>query len=186
MKLKTRVLSLLLAVTLTAGLSAPALAALPDEYYLKTTATIEGGLHSGSKTELSKGFVIASRVFQGDQNGALNWDDTLTRAEAVTMLIRLMGLDGEAPAAAARPCPFSDVPDWARGYVTLAAEKGVTMGMGAFIHSVKASLRPVWAGSTCFISVSSSQVCVLEQRSCIISHKNTKCNKNIPVRLGRG
>lgn len=130
MKLKTRVLSLLLAVTLTAGLSAPALAALPDEYYLKTTATIEGGLHSGSKTELSKGFVIASRVFQGDQNGALNWDDTLTRAEAVTMLIRLMGLDGEAPAAAARPCPFSDVPDWARGYVTLAAEKGVTIGMG--------------------------------------------------------
>ena len=60
------------------------------------------------------------------------------------------------------------------------------MGMGAFIHSVKASLRPVRAGSTCFISVSSSQVCVLEQRSCIISHKNTKCNKNIPVRLGRG
>ena len=70
--------------------------------------------------------------------------------------------------------------------VTSSVLNSVTMGMGAFIHSVKASLRPVWAGSTCFISVSSSQVCVLEQRSCIISHKNTKCNKNIPVRLGRG
>ena len=110
MKKHARFFSLLLASALTAGLSAPALAANGQEYYLKTTVTVEGGLRSGLKTEVSQGFAIASRVFRGDQSGALNWDDTLTRAEAVTMIIRLMGLAEEAQAAASRPCPFTDVP----------------------------------------------------------------------------
>lgn len=110
MKKHARFFSLLLASALTAGLSALALAANGQEYYLKTTVTVEGGLRSGLKTEVSQGFAIASRVFRGDQSGALNWDDTLTRAEAVTMIIRLMGLDEEAQAAASRPCPFTDVP----------------------------------------------------------------------------
>ena len=110
MKKTSRLLSLLLSATLAVSLSAPTLAANGQEYYLKTTVTVEGGLRSGLKTEVSKGFAIASRVFRGDQSGALNWDDTLTRAEAVTMIIRLMGLDEEAQAAASRPCPFTDVP----------------------------------------------------------------------------
>lgn len=110
MKKHARFFSLLLASALTAGLSALALAANGQEYYLKTTVTVEGGLRSGLKTEVSKGFAIASRVFRGDQSGVLNWDDTLTRAEAVTMIIRLMGLDEEAQTAASRPCPFTDVP----------------------------------------------------------------------------
>ena len=114
MKKTSRLLSLLLSATLAVSLSAPALAANGQEYYLKTTVTVEGGLRSGLKTEVSKGFAIASRVFRGDQSGALNWDDTLTRAEAVTMIIRLMGLDEEAQAAASKPSPFTDVPDWAR------------------------------------------------------------------------
>lgn len=129
MKKHARFFSLLLASALTAGLSAPALAANGQEYYLKTTVTVEGGPRSGLKTEVSKGFAIASRVFRGDQSGVLNWDDTLTRAEAVTMIIRLMGLDEEAQAAASRPCPFTDVPDWARGYGNLASEKGIAKGV---------------------------------------------------------
>ena len=131
MKKTSRLLSLLLSATLAVSLSAPALAANGQEYYLKTTVTVEGGLRSGLKTEVSKGFAIASRVFRGDQSGALNWDDTLTRAEAVTMIIRLMGLDEEAQAAASKPCPFTDVPDWARGYVNLASEKGIAKGVGS-------------------------------------------------------
>ena len=110
MKKTSRLLSLLLSATLAVSLSAPALAANGQEYYLKTTVTVEGGLRSGLKTEFSKGFAIASRGFRGDQSGVLNWDDTLTRAEVVTMIIRLMGLDEEAQAAASRPCPFTDVP----------------------------------------------------------------------------
>lgn len=130
MKKTSRLLSLLLSAALAVGLSAPTLAAGGQEYYLKTTVTVEGGLRSGLKTEVSKGFAIASRVFRGDQSGALNWDDTLTRAEAVTMIIRLMGLDEEAQAAASKPCPFTDVPDWAKGYVNLASEKGIAKGVG--------------------------------------------------------
>lgn len=130
MNIKIRVISLLLASALAVSLAAPALADAEKEYSLKTTVTVEGGLRSGLKTEVSKGFVIASRVFRGDQSGALNWDDTLTRAEAATMIIRLMGLDEEAQAAASKPCPFTDVPDWAKGYVNLAQEKGIVKGVG--------------------------------------------------------
>lgn len=49
MKKHARFFSLLLASALTAGLSAPALAANGQEYYLKTTVTVEGGLRSGLK-----------------------------------------------------------------------------------------------------------------------------------------
>ena len=51
MKKHARFFPLLLASALTAGLSAPALAANGQEYYLKTTVTVEGGLRSGLKTE---------------------------------------------------------------------------------------------------------------------------------------
>lgn len=130
MKRGSLLCSVLLAAALTAGLAAPASAAVSQDYYLKTTVTVQGGLRSGQKTEVSKAFAIASRVFRGDQSGALNWDGTLTRAEAVTMVVRLMGLDEEAKAASSRPCPFSDVPDWARGYVNVAAGKGIAKGVG--------------------------------------------------------
>ena len=45
-----------------------------------------------------------------DSEGTMLPLNTLTRAEVVTMIIRLMGLDEEAQAAASRPCPFTDVP----------------------------------------------------------------------------
>ena len=47
MKKTSRPLSLLLSATLAVGLSVPALAANGQEYYLKTTVTVQGGLRSG-------------------------------------------------------------------------------------------------------------------------------------------
>ncbi len=57
-------------------------------------------------------------------------DASVTRAQVVTMLIRLMGLEG---AAAGKQLPASfpkpnSVPSWAKEYVALAVEKGIISG----------------------------------------------------------
>lgn len=59
---------------------------------------------------------------------ALN--DTPTRAEAVTMLVRLLGREQEAKAGA-WDLPFTDVPEWARPYVGYAYTSGLTKGVSA-------------------------------------------------------
>ncbi len=65
-----------------------------------------------------------------------------TRAEAVAMLIRLLGKEKEA-LSGTWSAPFYDVPDWARPYVGYAYSRGLTMGMGENVfgsdYSVTAS-----------------------------------------------
>jgi len=55
-------------------------------------------------------------------------DRTPTRAEAVTMLVRLLGKEAEATARS-WASPFSDVPDWAAPYVGYAYANGLTSGV---------------------------------------------------------
>jgi len=55
-------------------------------------------------------------------------DRTPTRAEAVTMLVRFLGREKEA-LDKKRDHPFTDVPDWADGYVAYAYECGLTNGI---------------------------------------------------------
>lgn len=131
MKHQKRFCSLLLSAALSVGLLALPVSAADGrvpEYYVDTT--LESERNSGVKTQVSKGFVIASGVFQGDETGALNWDGTLTRAEATIMLVRLMGLDEEAADVKSDPSPFTDVPEWANGHINVAYRKGVSMGVG--------------------------------------------------------
>lgn len=52
-----------------------------------------------------------------------------TRAEALVMLIRLLGEENAALACTA-PQPFGDVPDWAARYVAYAFERGYSNGVG--------------------------------------------------------
>ena len=59
---------------------------------------------------------------------ALN--DTPTRTEAVTMLVRLLGREQEAKAGK-WDLPFTDVPEWARPYVGYAYANGLTKGISA-------------------------------------------------------
>lgn len=49
-----------------------------------------------------------------------------TRAEAVTMLVRLLGADLKSE----NPLPFTDVPNWAKPYVSYAFSNGLTNGTG--------------------------------------------------------
>jgi len=59
---------------------------------------------------------------------SLELDRTPTRAEAVTMIVRLDGGE-EAASKGGFEHPFTDVPEWADGYVGYAYENGITKGI---------------------------------------------------------
>lgn len=74
-------------------------------------------------------------LFQGTGNNAdgtpnFDLDRAPTRAEAVTMLVRLLGKDAEAKAGS-WTTPFTDVADWAKPYVGYAYTNGLTTGTSA-------------------------------------------------------
>lgn len=87
------------------------------------------GEYEGTQINLPQTLLRRLGVFQGSGQG-MNWEGGLTRAEAATVLLRLIGAEEEAKAAADKPSPFTDVPDWAKGYVNCAYEKGMVKGVG--------------------------------------------------------
>ena len=67
-------------------------------------------------------------LFQGTDNG-YELEKSLTRAEAITMVVRFLGAENEAKQKKYE-IPFTDVPEWATDYVGYAFEKGITQGTG--------------------------------------------------------
>ena len=63
-------------------------------------------------------------------DGSFKLDYPLTRTEAVLMSLRLLGEDTQAEQVKI-PCPFSDVPDWAKYSVGYAHAKGIINGYDA-------------------------------------------------------
>ncbi|MBP1737121.1 MAG: SCP-like extracellular [Oscillospiraceae bacterium] len=55
-------------------------------------------------------------------------DSSTTRAQAVTMLVRLLGQEDTA-LSEDNSCPFTDVPSWAEPYVSYAYQNGLTKGV---------------------------------------------------------
>ena len=83
----------------------------------------------GKTVNLPQGLMTKLGVFQGNGSN-MNWDGPLTRAEAVTILLRLLGQE-EAQTTVAWEPAFTDVPQWAPGYVNLAYRQGMVKGVGA-------------------------------------------------------
>lgn len=69
-------------------------------------------------------------IFTGDEKGNFNPDNTITRAEFATVIVRLLG--EEERAKMITTSSFTDVPatHWACGYVTVAVELGLVSGYG--------------------------------------------------------
>ncbi|MBQ9985666.1 MAG: S-layer homology domain-containing protein [Oscillospiraceae bacterium] len=68
-------------------------------------------------------------LFKGTQNG-YELDRAPNRAEAATMLVRLLGAEEEA-LALTYTAPYTDVADWAKPYVQYLHNKGLTKGTSA-------------------------------------------------------
>ena len=69
-------------------------------------------------------------LFQGTDAG-YDLDRAPTRAEAATMLVRLLGAEEDAQKMEAYTAPFTDVRDWAKPYVQYLYDKGLTNGKTA-------------------------------------------------------
>lgn len=111
-----KTITLLLAFALSLALAVPALA------YDEATATqranelYTAGLFNGYGNDAN-----------GDPIFGLN--DTATRAQGITMFVRVLGKADEAQQnAAAYDLPFHDLPDWCRGYVGYAYANKYTSG----------------------------------------------------------
>ena len=123
MKFKTRLISLALVLALCfclCGVASAEDVLTPEE---KAAALTELGLFRGKADA------------RGNVSPAL--EDSATRAEAATMLIRLMGQEEKAKAqygAGALRCIFTDVPAWAAANIAWLYEANYVNGMGGFIY----------------------------------------------------
>ena len=109
-----RILTLLLSAALTLTLVVPSLAAQSEQ-------------------ETAAAWLKENGILTGDQNGNLNLDSSLTRAELAVILTRLSDGTGDMGRNAAyyrTICPFTDVPEWAMPYAGYCAEKKLMAGYG--------------------------------------------------------
>ena len=125
-----KLLALLLALVLALSLCVPAFAAEeetdPKQYAAEMLYLLD--LFRGTGT---------------DENGepVFALEQPLTREQAVTMLVRLLGKEEEA-LAQNLDSPFTDVAGWAKPYVGYAYAQGITNGTGPTTYS---GSRPVTA-----------------------------------------
>lgn len=77
-------------------------------------------------------------LFLGTGNG-YELDRGLSRAEGVTLLVRMIGKE-EAAKSGTYENSFTDVPDWAAGYVGYAFENKITNGTGETTFSSDAAM----------------------------------------------
>jgi hypothetical protein len=115
-----KILSFLLTLTIVFALSGVSLAATaanePDPQYL-STILYQLGLFRGTGTN-------------SDGTPKFELERGLTRSEAITMLVRLLGEESYA-LSETYETPFTDVEDWAKPYVGYAYEMGLTNGTSA-------------------------------------------------------
>lgn len=109
-----KLLSLTLALVLTLALAVPAFAADSETETAAAWTLYNMGLFQGTGTD-DQGFPV------------FDLDKAPTRAQGVTMLVRLLGQE-ETALAETWTMPFRDVPGWAKPYVGYAYANGLTTG----------------------------------------------------------
>lgn len=122
---RTKISSLVLALALSLTLALPAFAA-------ETEPTINHPITASVTAQEAADYLYTLGLFNGTGTNAdgtpiYELNKAPTRAEGVTMLVRLIGQEAAAKASS-QSAPFTDVPDWARPYVTYAYNNGLTMG----------------------------------------------------------
>ena len=99
---------------------------------LLTLVLILGALPLTSEASFIPSHIAADTLnrlglFKGSDSG-YELDRQITKQEAVTMLVRLLGKEQEAVAYTGTECPFSDVEGWAKGYVSVAYNNDLVLG----------------------------------------------------------
>ncbi|WP_243735016.1 S-layer homology domain-containing protein [Paenibacillus turpanensis] len=89
----------------------------------------------------------ARGVFKGYEDGSFQPEKSISRIEALTAAVRLMGLESQAQAKMNTELNFSDannIPSWATGYVATALENDLFLETDSAVQPNKAANR-LWA-----------------------------------------
>ena len=120
MKFKTKVFSLILALTMV-------LSSLGTIGFAASFSDVDSASSYSSAVSL----LTALELLKGYEDGTFRPDGDITRAEFATVVVRTMG-QANAAASAAGTTAFEDVaPDnWASGFISVAANLGILSGYG--------------------------------------------------------
>ncbi len=115
-----------------------------DDTKLTSGITLDGNTYYGA--DMTAAFLSSLGLMRGvstDENGKIDFDmnRTGTRVEAAVMLVRMLGKDTEA-AALEKTHPFTDVPEWADGYISYAYEKGLVKGVSDTLFDSDSLMLP--------------------------------------------
>lgn len=83
---------------------------------------------SQNESRSVENFFIDAQLLKGDGTG-YGLEKSASRLEGIIILIRLMGKETEAQGLKSLPCQFTDVPDWAKGYVNYAYAENISKGV---------------------------------------------------------
>ncbi|NLD50884.1 MAG: S-layer homology domain-containing protein [Clostridiaceae bacterium] len=90
------------------------------------------GIFSDLKNHWAEKFVAAlieKRIIEGYPDGTIKPDANLSRSEAVVLLVRALGLEQKDSGDIAFS-DLSEIPQWSRGFVKTAFDKGIIKGYG--------------------------------------------------------
>ena len=96
---------------------------------LSCVPAIAAGGSRGFTTQQKAEALKSLDIFQGTNKG-FELESTLTREQAVTLIVRLLGAEAEAKEKSPEH-PFTDVWAWASPYVGYGYQNGLVKGMGA-------------------------------------------------------
>lgn len=96
---------------------------------LSCVPAIAAGGSRGFTTQQKAEALKSLGIFQGTNKG-FGLESTLTREQAVTLIVRLLGAEAEAKEKSPEH-PFTDVWAWASPYVGYGYQNGLVKGMGA-------------------------------------------------------
>lgn len=101
-----------------------------------------------TELDLAAAYVREQGIMVGDQNGNLNLDAGLTRAELAVLLVRLR--NGSEVLAAntdyfMRGCKFTDVPQWAKLYVGYCVRNNLVVGYDSLHYGASDPVTPAAA-----------------------------------------
>lgn len=96
---------------------------------LSCVPAIAAGGSRGFTTQQKAEALKSLGIFQGTNKG-FELESTLTREQAVTLIVRLLGAEAEAKEKSPEH-PFTDVWAWASPYVGYGYQNGLVKGMGA-------------------------------------------------------
>ena len=99
-------------------------------FALTTAAFAASEAQEAAGKTLNEYGILLGKGTNEDGTPDLDLDAPINRVEALTLFVRMLGKEDEVKAGTYET-PFTDVPDWALGYVGYAYENGLTNGVDA-------------------------------------------------------